>query len=31
MKKILDIITAKMQQAFVDAGYDASFGDGGYQ
>ena len=26
MKKILDIITAKMQQAFVDAGYDASFG-----
>ena len=26
MQKILDIITAKMQQAFVDAGYDASFG-----
>ena len=26
MKKILDIITAKMQQAFVDAGCDASFG-----
>ena len=26
MEKILDIITAKMQQAFVDAGYDASFG-----
>ena len=26
MKKILDIITAKMQQAFIDAGYDASFG-----
>ena len=26
MKKILDIITAKMQQAFSDAGYDASFG-----
>ena len=26
MKKILDIITAKMQQAFEDAGYDASFG-----
>ena len=26
MKKILDIITAKMQQAFLDAGYDASFG-----
>ncbi len=26
MKKILDIITAKMEQAFVDAGYDASFG-----
>ena len=26
MKKILDIMTAKMQQAFVDAGYDASFG-----
>ena len=26
MKKILDIITAKMQQAFMDAGYDASFG-----
>ena len=26
MKKILDIITAKMQQAFADAGYDASFG-----
>ena len=26
MEKILDIITAKMQQAFVDAGYEASFG-----
>ena len=26
MKKILDIITGKMQQAFADAGYDASFG-----
>jgi len=26
MKKILDIITAKMQQAFADAGYEASFG-----
>ena len=26
MKKILDIITTKMQQAFTDAGYDASFG-----
>ena len=26
MKKILDIITGKMQQAFVDAGYEASFG-----
>ena len=26
MKKILDIITAKMQQAFADAGFDASFG-----
>ena len=26
MKKILDIITKKMQQAFTDAGYDASFG-----
>ena len=26
MEKILDIITAKMQQAFVDAGCDASFG-----
>ena len=26
MKKILDIITAKMQKAFEDAGYDASFG-----
>ena len=26
MEKILDIITAKMQQAFVDAGFDASFG-----
>ena len=26
MEKILDIITAKMRQAFVDAGYDASFG-----
>ena len=26
MNKILDIITAKMQQAFVDAGYDAYFG-----
>ena len=28
MEKILDIITAKMQQAFADAGYDASFGRG---
>ena len=27
MKKILDIITANMQQAFEDAGYDASFGN----
>jgi len=26
MEKMLDIITAKMQQAFADAGYDASFG-----
>ena len=26
MERILDIITAKMQQAFTDAGYDASFG-----
>ena len=26
MKKILDIITAKMEQAFTDAGYDAAFG-----
>lgn len=26
MQKILDIITEKMQQAFSDAGYDASFG-----
>ena len=26
MKKILDIITEKMQQAFIDAGYEASFG-----
>ena len=26
MEKVLDIITAKMQQAFADAGYDASFG-----
>ena len=26
MDNILDIITAKMQQAFADAGYDASFG-----
>ena len=26
MEKILDIITAKMQQAFADSGYDASFG-----
>ena len=26
MKKILDIISEKVQQAFVDAGYDASFG-----
>ena len=26
MKKILDIITAKMEQAFVDTGYEASFG-----
>ena len=26
MNKILDIITGKMQQAFQDAGYDASFG-----
>ena len=26
MEKILDIITGKMQQAFADAGYDASFG-----
>ncbi len=26
MEKILDIITAKMQKAFADAGYEASFG-----
>ena len=26
MEKILDIISVKMQQAFVDAGFDASFG-----
>ena len=26
MKKVLDIITEKMQQAFTDAGYDAAFG-----
>ena len=26
MKKILDIITFKMEQAFVEAGYDASYG-----
>ncbi len=26
MEKILDIITTKMQQAFAEAGYDASFG-----
>ncbi len=26
MEKILDIITGKMEQAFVDAGYEASFG-----
>ena len=26
MQKILDMITAKMQQAFADAGYDAAFG-----
>ena len=26
MEKILDIITAKMQQAFADAGYDPSYG-----
>ena len=26
MKKILDIITLKMQNAFAEAGYDASFG-----
>ncbi len=26
MKKILDIITEKMQQAFLEAGYDATFG-----
>jgi len=26
MEKILDLITSKMQQAFVEAGYDASFG-----
>ena len=26
MKKILDIITAKMEKAFVDAGFEASFG-----
>ena len=27
MKKILEIITANMRQAFIDAGYDASFGN----
>ena len=26
MQKILDIISAKVQQAFIDAGYDASYG-----
>lgn len=26
MEKVLDIITAKMQQAFADAGYDAAYG-----
>ena len=26
MEKILDIITAKMQKAFEEAGYEASFG-----
>ncbi len=26
MEKILDLITKKMEQAFIDAGYDASFG-----
>ena len=26
MEKILDIITTKMQKAFEEAGYDASFG-----
>ena len=26
MEKILDLITARMQQAFVDAGYDAAYG-----
>ena len=26
MEKILDIITKKMEQAFVDAGYEASYG-----
>ena len=26
MQKILDIISAKVQQAFTDAGYDASYG-----
>ncbi len=26
MQKILDLITAKMEQAFIDAGYEASFG-----
>ncbi len=26
MKRILDIITANMQQAFIDAGYDAAYG-----
>ena len=26
MKKILDIITAQMEKAFVDAGFEASFG-----
>ena len=26
MEKILDIITEKMERAFADAGYDASYG-----
>ena len=26
MEKILDLISKKMEQAFVDAGYDASYG-----